>query len=85
MGGINASEYRSRLAKADLAFGAVNTIADLANHIALRRKRIKTTAKDLLEIPATPIKWSDAAPIEGKGIPAIGADTEKIRKEFLPD
>ena len=85
VGGIDASEYRSRLAKADLAFGAVNTIADLANHIALRRRRIRTAEKDLLEIPATPIRWSDTDPIDGKGIPAIGADTEKIREEFLPD
>ncbi|MDC0939248.1 CaiB/BaiF CoA-transferase family protein [Pseudomonadales bacterium] len=85
VGGIDASEYRSRLAKADLAFGAVNTIADLANHIALRRRRIRTAEKDLLEIPATPIRWSDTDPIDSKGIPAIGADTEKIREEFLPD
>ena len=85
VGGIDAFEYRSRLAKADLAFGAVNTIADLANHIALRRRRIRTAEKDLLEIPATPIRWSDTDPIDGKGIPAIGADTEKIREEFLPD
>ncbi|MBT3708584.1 MAG: CoA transferase [Gammaproteobacteria bacterium] len=85
VGGIDASEYRSRLAKADLAFGAVNTIADLANHIALRRRRIRTAEKDLLEIPATPIRWSDTDPIDGKGIPAIGADTEKIREEFQPD
>ena len=85
VGSIDASEYRSRLAKADLAFGAVNTIADLANHIALRRRRIRTAEKDLLEIPATPIRWSDTDPIDGKGIPAIGADTEKIREEFQPD
>ena len=85
VGGIDASEYRSRLVKADLAFGAVNTIADLANHVALRRRRIRTAEKDLLEIPATPIRWSDTDPIDGKGIPAIGADTEKIREEFLPD
>ena len=85
VGSIDAFEYRSRLAKADLAFGAVNTIADLANHIALRRRRIRTAEKDLLEIPATPIRWSDTDPIDGKGIPAIGADTEKIREEFLPD
>ena len=85
VGSIDAFEYRSRLAKADLAFGAVNTIADLANHIALRRRRIRTAEKDLLEIPATPIRWSDTDPIDGKGIPAIGADTEKIREEFQPD
>ncbi len=85
VGGIDAAEYRSRLATADLAFGAVNTISELASHIALRRKRIATTENGLLEIPASPIQWSDTTEIESKPPPKVGADTDKIRREFLPE
>ena len=83
---IDATEYRARLAKADLAFGAVNTVADLAEHVALRRRTVTTSENETLEIPASPIRWSDSAsgnnPNSTKGAPKIGADTEKIRTEF---
>lgn len=82
---IDATEYRSRLAEADLAFGAVNTVNDLANHVALRRRRIKTTGNETLEIPAPPIQWHDLPLQDGAGTPKTGADTKRVRKEFLPD
>ena len=81
---IDATEYRRRLAKADLAFGAVNTVNDLANHVALRRRRIKTTENKTLEIPAPPIQWSGLPLQDSTGIPKTGADTDRVRKEFLP-
>lgn len=82
---IDATEYRSRLAEADLAFGAVNTVNELANHVALRRRRIKTTENETLEIPAPPIQWHDLPLQDGAGTPKTGADTKRVRKEFLPD
>jgi itaconate CoA-transferase len=82
---IDATEYRNRLAEADLAFGAVNTVNELANHVALRRRRIKTTENETLEIPAPPIQWHDLPLQDGTGTPKTGADTERVRKEFLPD
>jgi len=83
VGAIDATEYRRRLAAADLAFGAVNSVAELANHIALRRRQISTSDNNTLEIPASPIRWSDTTTNTHVGAPKIGADTQKIRNEFL--
>jgi len=83
VGEIDATEYRRRLAAADLAFGAVNSVNDLAHHTALRRRRVKTTNGETLEIPAPPIRWSDEIEVESPGVPKIGADTARVREEFM--
>ena len=47
VGGIDASEYGSRRAKADLAFGAVYIVADLGQHASLIRSRLRPAREDV--------------------------------------
>jgi crotonobetainyl-CoA:carnitine CoA-transferase CaiB-like acyl-CoA transferase len=68
------------LRKADIAYGALNTVADLAKHPQLRRVAQPTT---LGEVPlvASPIR-SGPTPARYKPIPALDEHGPALRKEF---
>jgi len=71
-----------KLVGADIAFGRVSDMADLARHPHLRRIRIET--------PRGPVSYPAPAPLrEGETrrygpVPALGEHTERIRAEFMP-
>jgi len=77
---IDRDELVRRLGEADVAFGALNSVEDLASHPALRRTMAHTPSGDF-PLPASPLRWSDteAVPLAS---PALGADTARIREEF---
>jgi crotonobetainyl-CoA:carnitine CoA-transferase CaiB-like acyl-CoA transferase len=66
------------LDQADIAFGAVNTVADLARHPHLRRATFATPGGPV-SIPLPP---SLPPGFEPSAVPAIGAHTEAVRREF---
>lgn len=80
---LDQQEFKARLTEAGIAFGAVNSVADLGKHPALRRREVVTDNGDTISIPASPIRWLDAGNDQPYAhAPAKGADTERVRKEF---
>lgn len=79
---LDRADLIRRLKGAGVAFGEVNEVAGLSRHPALRRSTIATPTgpADIVAPPAT---------IDGNAralgaVPAVGAHTAKIRREFSP-
>jgi len=68
-----------RLEAADIAFGNLNGVADLSRHPHLRRLRVPTPEGEIA-VPSPPALFADVAP--SGGVPAIGEDSDAIRREF---
>ncbi len=80
---LTQDEFKAGLAEAGIAFGGVNSVADLGEHPALRRREVGTDNGETVSIPATPIRWMDAKQqVAERRAPATGADTERVRQEF---
>jgi formyl-CoA transferase len=71
-----------RLDAADIAFGRVSDWAALRDHPHLRLVEVPY-AKGTTTIPAPAALW-DGGMREAKPVPALGADTARLREEFLP-
>ncbi|MEK9897069.1 MAG: CoA transferase, partial [Burkholderiaceae bacterium] len=73
-------EVRALLKNAQIAFGAVNTIADVSNHPALRKIPTLTPAGSI-EVMAPPahVVGED---IEALSVPVIGQHSDALRAEF---
>jgi len=79
-GALDAAALEQKLAAADIAFARVNGPAELARHPHLRRITVGT--------PSGPVSYpapaeSGAAARRYGPVPALGAHTDKVRKEFL--
>jgi formyl-CoA transferase len=72
----------ARLADADIAFARVNDSALLANHPHLRRITIETPTGPV-HLPAPAPQRAEEPRTYGP-VPALGAHTELVRKEFRP-
>jgi itaconate CoA-transferase len=70
-----------KLAAADIAFGRVNTPAELARHPHLRRITVGSPSGPL-SYPAPAAQWA-GEPRRYGPVPALGEHTEKIRAEFV--
>jgi len=68
------------LRKADIAYGALNTVADLSHHPQLRRVA-QPTALGEVPLVASPIR-SGPTPARYKPIPALDEHGAALRKEF---
>ena len=66
------------LSAANIAFGAINTTADLARHPHLRRVSVPTEMGPV-EIPASPVLGLRR---DTQAVPALGEDDDRIRQEF---
>lgn len=75
------ADMAARLRAADIAFGAVNSVAELSAHPALRRWTVETETGPV-NIPASPFRFSDVTDRPGP-VPALGANTDAVRREFL--
>ena len=75
---------KQRLAAADIAFGAVNSVEDLAKHPALVRRRVRNETGDEVSIPRLPIRWLEEEKnrVNEQQAPQLGEHTQKIKKEF---
>lgn len=81
-GALKRDELTERLFSAAIAYGAVNTPADLSTHPQLRRVTVAT--------PSGPVNLV-APPVERRGsdcdlgaVPALDQHGEALRKEFAP-
>lgn len=71
----------ARLAAADIAFARVNEVAGLSAHPHLRRVAIGTE-EGTVRVPAPGAQLAGAMPELGP-VPALGAHTETVRREFM--
>lgn len=80
---ISREEFRARLAAANIAFGGVNSVGDLGQHPALRRREIVAENGARLDIPALPVRWNDKEAVEPVAkAPVTGAHYAALREEF---
>ena len=75
-------EFRSRLGKADIAYGAMNSVTELAQHRALRRREVESTSGERLSLPAHPFHNHSDRSEKIRKIPTVGQHSDAIRKEF---
>ena len=84
--GVFASRTRSEcvaaLGAANTAYGFINGVEGLASHKALRRVVVETE-RGPVAMAAPAARFSDGARSLGP-VPALGAHTEAVRREFLP-
>lgn len=69
-----------RLLAARIAFGAVNTVADLVDHEQLRRQSVATPSGNV-ELVAPPARADSGGRAWG-AVPAVGEHSGAIRREF---
>ena len=73
----------AKLDKAGIAFGRVNDWAGLKAHPHLRMMTV-ASPKGPVEMPAAPAQWPGALDSTKPGaVPALGANTAAVRREFL--
>jgi itaconate CoA-transferase len=77
---MSRDEARARLTEAKIAFGAVNTIADVSQHPALRKIPVDTPA-GRIEVMAPPAHVAGEV-IDVLSVPTVGEHSIKIRDEF---
>lgn len=77
---LSLTAFRQRLRDASIAFGSVNSVAELSGHDALRRHSVKAPNGKVVEIPAPPVRWSDPAHDEMAGAPNLGQHSEAVRQ-----
>jgi crotonobetainyl-CoA:carnitine CoA-transferase CaiB-like acyl-CoA transferase len=80
LGGLGHGEAVRRLSDARIAFGSLNTVADLSRHSQLRRVEVATPSGPVNTV-APPLRWRDDE-FEARPVPALGQHTEAVRREF---
>jgi len=80
---LDYAQAANQLERAGIAFGRVNSVAALSRHAALRRISVDTPSGPV-SMPAFPAQLGEGEAAAGP-VPALGADTEKIRREFASD
>ena len=78
-------QLRARLAQAGIAYGAVNTVEELAKHPALRRREVRSSGGEAMTIAASPVAWTDRARDPVSRPPRVGEHNDVIREEFGSD
>jgi crotonobetainyl-CoA:carnitine CoA-transferase CaiB-like acyl-CoA transferase len=78
---IDRDELAARLRKADIAFGRVNEVADVAKHPALRRITVDTP-KGEISLTAPAVYYDGEPPPAYGPVPGLGQHSEAVRKEF---
>ncbi len=78
---LSAKALTERLSRARIAYGAVNTVADLARHPRLRRIAVGSPSGPI-SMPAPPARYAGTPPPAGRASPALGEHDEAIRREF---
>lgn len=80
---LTPQELERRLLQAKIAFGAVNSVADLVQHPQLRRTSVVTPSGSV-ELVAPPVKISgEQHPL--RPVPGLGEHTDAIRREYHND
>lgn len=82
LGALDHREAMARLTAAGTAFGNLYTIAELSSHPHLRRVGVATPGGEVA-LPAPPAIWQGDPQTFG-AVPALGAHTARIKREFQP-
>lgn len=69
---IDRDKFRNLLAEANIAYGAVNSVEELAEHPALRTKIIRNSKGNELSVPASPVIWPEKEANEISIAPKLG-------------
>jgi crotonobetainyl-CoA:carnitine CoA-transferase CaiB-like acyl-CoA transferase len=77
---LSREALTARLQRARIAFGAVNSVADLAAHPQLRRASV-ATASGAIDVVAPPVRIAGEMP-RLRPVPALGEHGEAIRREY---
>ncbi|MEE9416147.1 MAG: CaiB/BaiF CoA-transferase family protein [Acidimicrobiales bacterium] len=86
IGALDKAGLVRRLDEASIAYGSVNDLGDLSEHVALRRRSISTSSNNEVLLPAHPVRWSSEELTDTSSVvPVLGADSERIRAEFSAD
>ena len=80
---IDRNALAERLQRARIAFGAVNSVADLSAHPQLRRTSVETPSGRVSLVAPPAIFEGDTVSLGP--VPAIGEHGEALRKEFSGD
>ena len=80
-GRLDLCSLSRKLEAAEIAFARVNEVADVLKHPHLRRVSVETPSGAVL-LPA-PAARIDGAASTLAAVPALGADTDAVRREFL--
>ncbi|MEE8395591.1 MAG: CaiB/BaiF CoA-transferase family protein [bacterium] len=79
---LDREELERRLRKSKIAFGAINTVPDVARHSQLRRVEVAVAgATGKIRMPAPPVRVVGEEPQLGP-VPSLGQHSEAIRAEF---
>lgn len=79
---LSENEFTGLLKKADIAFGSVNSVAALSNHVGLNRVTVETSKGDEIQIAAPPITRTIDTRNGLPPPPKLGEHTTKVFKEF---
>jgi crotonobetainyl-CoA:carnitine CoA-transferase CaiB-like acyl-CoA transferase len=78
---IDKNEFIARLRRAQIAFGLIRSVEEVLRHPALSMSEVDTPTGPV-ELPRRAIPRTSLT--ERKTVPALGAHTEAIRREFAP-
>lgn len=73
-------EIAQKLLEAGIAYGFVNSVADLSSHPALRRMSVEAPS-GLVNLPVSPARFAGYS-IVPKAVPACGEHNKSLRQEF---
>jgi len=79
-GAHTRSEMTARLSEARIAFGSLNSVADLTSHPQIERMLVDSPAGPV-KLVASPVQFAGNSPTY-KPIPGLGEHSKKIRDEF---
>ena len=78
---VPRASLEERLRTHQIAYGALNTVAELSKHPQMRRRDVRSGAT-ALTLPASPIRHGAASSPGEAEIPAVGSHSQSIREEF---
>lgn len=78
--GLDAATFRDRLDEAAIAWGAINSLDDLAEHDALRTRSGVSSSGVEFQMPAHPVRSTRETPT--RTAPSVGQHSDAIRQEF---
>jgi crotonobetainyl-CoA:carnitine CoA-transferase CaiB-like acyl-CoA transferase len=79
-GAMSRGELVERLFDAGIAFGSVNSVADLSTHQQLRRAEVDTPSGPVATV-APPVQRA-GADVALRPVPALGEHSVRLRQEF---
>ncbi len=79
---LTSAQFQQRLQSASIAFGAINSAAELADHPALRTRGAVTADGQLMSLPAHPVVKDNSSAKKNAKTPGIGEHSDALRSEF---